>query len=71
MNGNSKLQWTALINACFSGNSAMVSRLVQVPWLDINYVSGDQDPGGAFATPSLLILRNKIRKIFKQILHNK
>ena len=29
-------QWTALMFACHSGNSAIVSRLVQVPGLDLN-----------------------------------
>ena len=31
------LHWTALMFACHRGNSAIVSRLVQVPGLDINY----------------------------------
>ena len=35
-------QWTALLFACEHGNPAIVSRLVQVPGLDINY----QDEGG-------------------------
>jgi len=30
-------QWTALMVACGAGNSAIVSRLVEVPGLDINY----------------------------------
>ena len=32
-----KCQWTALLFACEDWNSAIVSRLVQVPGLDINY----------------------------------
>jgi len=38
-------QWTALIFACNSGHSAIVSRLVEVPGLDINY----QDENGETA----------------------
>ena len=38
-------QWTALLFACGRGNSAIVSRLVQVPGLKINY----QDETGATA----------------------
>ena len=34
-------QWTALMVACNRGNSAIVSRLVQVPGLDINYQTED------------------------------
>ena len=34
-------QWTALMFACNAGNSAIVSRLVQVPGLDINYQDED------------------------------
>ena len=30
-------QWTSLIFACDAGNSAIVSRLVQIPGLDINW----------------------------------
>ena len=33
--------WTALMVACRAGNSAIVSRLVQVPGLDINYQDRD------------------------------
>ena len=34
---NYRNQWTGLMVACEFGNSAIVSRLVQVPGLDINY----------------------------------
>ena len=37
-----ELQWTAMTFACFADNSAIMSRLVQVPELDINY----QDDNG-------------------------
>ena len=40
-----QIQWTGLMFACEAGNSAIVSRLVQVPGLDINY----QDEGGITA----------------------
>ena len=33
-------QWTALMFACCHGNSDIVSRLVQMPGLDINYQDG-------------------------------
>ena len=42
---NYRNQWTGLMVACEFGNSAIVSRLVQVPGLDINY----QDEGGITA----------------------
>ena len=34
--------WTALMFACHAGNSAIVSRLVQEPRLDINYQDKDR-----------------------------
>ena len=42
---NRENQWTALMVACNAGNPAIVSRLVQVPGLDINY----QDESGGTA----------------------
>ena len=39
---SNRFWWTALIFACHGGNSSIVSRLVQLPRLDIMY----QDEGG-------------------------
>jgi len=43
-------QWTALMFACNVGNSAIVSRLVQVPGLDINYQEEDGDTAAHWAS---------------------
>ena len=36
-------QWTALMFASYAGNPAVVSRLVQVPGLDLNYLDDDHE----------------------------
>ena len=43
-------QWTALMFACHLGNSAIVSRLVQVPGLDINYQDKNGDTAAHWAS---------------------
>ena len=45
-------QWTALMFACDAGNSAIVSRLVQVPGLDINHQDEDGDTAARWASDS-------------------
>ena len=49
-NSNWTRQWTALMFACCHGSSAIVSRLVQVPGLDINYQDENGDTAALLAS---------------------